>query len=333
MQAAGTPQPRRSGSRISKVFSPRRYGNQRVGAYHFREMLHIQSNESASTKTAKSGSLSPEALASYEDNGYLVVRGLFTSEEIAEIRETFMQQAKDGPVEGLSEIRRSKVDAPDGGYDATDPLSRYPRMMQPHRHADKPVGPVALKYMLHQKLHRVLATLLADEPLAVQSMFYFKPAGARGQDLHQDNFYLRVKPGTCLAAWVSIDASDEENGGMMCVPGTNRLSIQCPEKADPAKYFTTEHVEPPPGKKPELMPLQPGDVLFFNGSVIHGSYPNTSKDRFRRAFICHYVPKGTAEMSHWYSGPRDFDGQEYAIAANEEGGPCGTLQASQQVPH
>ena len=42
-----------------------------------------------------------------------------------------------------------------------------------------------------------------EEPLAAQSMFYFKPPGARGQALHQDNFYLRVKPGTCVAAWIA----------------------------------------------------------------------------------------------------------------------------------
>jgi hypothetical protein len=32
-------------------------------------------------------------------------------------------------------------------------------------------------------------------------MIYFKAAGARGQALHQDQYYLRVNPGTCCAAW------------------------------------------------------------------------------------------------------------------------------------
>jgi ectoine hydroxylase-related dioxygenase (phytanoyl-CoA dioxygenase family) len=29
-------------------------------------------------------------------------------------------------------------------------------------------------------------------------------------------------------------------------------------------------------------------VLFFGGFTIHGSYPNRTPDRFRRAFIVHY---------------------------------------------
>ena len=64
-------------------------------------------------------------------------------------------------------------------------------------------------------------------------------------------------------------------------------------------------------------------MLFFNGSVIHGSTPNSSKDRFRRSFICHYVPQSTAEMSHFYTA-YSFDGVKQNIRPNQDGGPCGT---------
>src|SRR5581483_1096451 len=110
----------------------------------------------------------------------------------------------------------------------------------------------------------------------------FKPPGARGQDLHQDNFYLRVRPGTCMAAWTAIDDADAGNGGMVVVPSSGDLSVQCPEKSDPTIFFTNEHVPVPAGLKETSLTLRAGDVLFFNGSVIHGSYPNKSRDRFRR---------------------------------------------------
>ena len=92
--------------------------------------------------------LSEGELARFRRDGFVVVRALFGSEEIVEIRETFMAMNRDGPVEGLSEIRRKKVDGEVGGYDSGDPLAFYPRMMHPHRHADKPVGPVAMRYMI-----------------------------------------------------------------------------------------------------------------------------------------------------------------------------------------
>lgn len=269
----------------------------------------------------------------FNRDGFAVARGLFSPEEIAHIRDTFMEMAKHGPVEGLSEIQRGRVDGGVGGYDPSDPLAFYPRMMHPHRHLDKPVGPLARRYMLDPRLKPILAACMEDEPVAVQSMFYFKPPGARGQDLHQDNFYLCVKPGTCCAAWIAIDDADEENGGMMCVPNTHDYAIQCPEKADPTRFFTTEHVEPPPGLEPQIIRLKAGDVLFFNGNVIHGSHPNTSRDRFRRSLICHYVPLSTQEMSHWYKDPLKFDGTLVQYKANEDGGPCGTPQDQVKGPH
>ncbi len=276
--------------------------------------------------------LSEGELARFRRDGFVVVRALFGSEEIVEIRETFMAMNRHGPVEGLSEIRRKKVDGEVRRYDSGDPLAFYPRMMHPHRHTDKPVGPVAMKYLTHPRLRPLLFALFGEEPFACQSMFYFKPPGARGQALHQDNFYLRVKPGTCLAAWIAIDDADEENGGMMCVPNTSRLEIACPEKADPALFFSTEHVEPPQGLKPEHVRMTAGDVLFFNGSVIHGSTPNASRDRFRRSLICHYVPASTKEMSDYYEA-YDFSGHRQPIATNDDGGPCGTPQDLPTGPH
>ena len=269
-------------------------------------------------------SLAAEQKAQFTRDGFLAVRGLFGADEIAEIRRTFMEVAEDGPVPGLSDLPR--------GGTANDPLSRFPRMMHPHKHLDKAVGRLAMRHMLDPRLRPILAELFGEEPFAVQSMFYFKPPGARGQDLHQDNFYLRVKPGTCMAAWIAVDAADAGNGGMMCVPQTATLDITCPEQADPALFFTTEHVEPPAGLEPEMMVLKAGDVLFFNGSVIHGSTPNTSADRFRRSLIFHYVPASTREISHWYEA-MSFEGAAQDIAVNMDGGPCGTTQAIPDGPH
>lgn len=273
--------------------------------------------------------LSDAQCTQFDRDGFLAVRGLFSADEVEEIRSTFMETAKDGPVPGLSDVPKARQGAPAA---SSDPLALYPRMMHPHKHADKPVGPLAMRYMRDARLRPILAELFGEEPFACQSMFYFKPPGARGQDLHQDNFYLRVKPGTCMAAWLAIDDADEGNGGMMCVPQTAALDIACPEKADPSISFTTDHVEPPSGLAPQMMRLKAGDVLFFNGSVIHGSTPNTSSHRFRRSLIFHYIPASTVEMSHWYEA-LSFDGVKQEIAVNMDGGPCGTTQESPAGPH
>jgi hypothetical protein len=278
-------------------------------------------------------SLSAYQVARFRRDGFLPVRQVFSPHEIAEIRDTFMDMARNGPVEGLSE---GKGDLNRGGssqYAPSDPLSFYPRMMHPHVHPDKPVGPLSMRYMLHPKLEGILAALLAEEPLAVQSMFYFKPPQSRGQAFHQDNFYLRVKPGTCVAAWVAVDDADEENGSIQCVSNTQNHPIQCPEQSNLAESFTTERVTPPKGSRVEVISMKAGDVLLFNGNVIHGSGPNRSKTRFRRSLIFHYVPQSTTMMSEWYKTPYRFNGELLSIAPATGGGPCGTVDDAPRAPH
>ena len=264
--------------------------------------------------------LTTEALADFRRDGYFVLRGFYTPDEIAAIRDAFMTEAGNGPVEGLSEMKHG-----DQTYDRADPLAFYPRMIMPHMHPDKTVGKIAKSYLLDSRLHDILTEMFDDEPLAAQSMFYFKPAGARGQALHQDNLYLRVKPGTCIAAWLAVDDADAENGGMVVVPGSSDLDITCPEKSDSALFFTSDLVKVPEGLHEEAVTLKAGDVLFFNGSVIHGSYPNSSTDRFRRSLIAHYIPKGSVEVSRFYD-TLTFDGEKMPIAEATGGGPCGTPQ-------
>jgi ectoine hydroxylase-related dioxygenase (phytanoyl-CoA dioxygenase family) len=256
--------------------------------------------------------LTDEQKAEFERNGYLVVR-LFDTDEITALREHFMLIHAAGPVPGFFQ--------PATKEETSDILKQYPRIMHPHRFDE-----TSMKYMLDLRLRAVLRDLLGEEPLAAQSMFYFKPPGARGQAPHQDNFYLKVSPGTCMAAWVAVDDADPANGGMSVVPGSHKLEILCPRTADLKKSFTTEEVDIP--EKLNVVPtfLKAGDVLFFNGSLIHGSTPNESSDRFRRAFICHYVGESITAMSNHYYPLHTFDGETLTRDAATGGGPCGTEQ-------
>ncbi|MDQ3398336.1 MAG: phytanoyl-CoA dioxygenase family protein [Deinococcota bacterium] len=272
-----------------------------------------------------SRTLSKQQTHQYHQDGFFVARGLLGHDEVVRIRDTFMEQAAQGPVVGLNEVGRIT--------DHHDPLYLYPRMMHPHRYPDKPVGQLAMTYLLEPRIGAILRDLLDDEPIAAQTMFYFKPPGARGQDLHQDNFFLRVTPGSCMAAWIAVDDADSENGGMVVVPGSHRLDIVCPEQADSSQSFTKEHVEPPAGMRQEPVDLKAGDVLFFNGSVIHGSYPNTSEDRFRRAFISHYVPRSCHEVANGYHPLYDFNGNVVSKEVSSGGGVCGEVQAVAKEPH
>ncbi|MET9390495.1 phytanoyl-CoA dioxygenase family protein [Streptomyces sp. NPDC006624] len=267
--------------------------------------------------------LDPVGLLRYRDgfkeDGFTVVRGLFEADEIERLCEEFAALRAGGPVPGHFEPRAA--DTP-----GADPLHVWPRVMQPHR-----ISEPARRMLLDARLRTVLEVLLGEEVLAAQSMFYFKPPGARGQALHQDNFYLRVEPGTCVAAWVACDVIDRANGGLEVVPGTHRMDLFCPELADPEVSFAREYVPPPPGLVPVPVDMRPGDVLFFNGSLVHGSQPNGTDDRFRRSFIGHYVGRSAERIGAFYP-TLTMSGARVVLPESEGAGPCGT-EFAPQGPH
>jgi phytanoyl-CoA hydroxylase len=254
-------------------------------------------------------SMSVSFKTAFDRDGYVVVPGLFGSDEVDRLREHYM-----------SLRRRPRYDNDFVGVesDARDPLRRYPRMAQMHRWDG-----TSLRWLLDARLRERLAALLGSDPYAVQTMVYFKPAGSRGQALHQDNFYLRAQPGTCIAAWMALDPADEANGCMLVAPGSHRWPILCTEKADTTLSFTDVTVPVPPGQRVTPVPMDPGDVLFFNGSLVHGSGPNTTTDRFRRALIGHYIEGDAQQVATYYHPALRMDGTPLRLQVSEGGGACG----------
>jgi phytanoyl-CoA hydroxylase len=249
----------------------------------------------------------------YHRDGVVQVEGVLAPDEIATIRETYMEQV---------ERDRSAVAAGDE-VGADDILARFPRFMQPHRRPDLPIGQLARRYLSDPRIVDVL-TELVGPVWGAQSMFYFKPPTARGQAMHQDNYFLRAHPETCVAAWIAIDDCDAENGALAVVPGSHAMEVVCPEEADAEESFTTGLVRPPEGMEAVQTVMTAGDVLFFHGSVVHGSLPNTSADRFRRSLILHFVPKASQEVSRYYLPLIDpLTGEEATIDEATGGGPCG----------
>jgi phytanoyl-CoA hydroxylase len=244
----------------------------------------------------------------FETEGYFIARGLFSQDEIEAYKahyEAFRQKELFGENSIANEVQN-------------DPLKSYPRQMQMHRHDQK-----SLDFLCDPRINHQIQKITGFEPFAVQTMFYFKPAGARGQALHQDNFYLKASPSTCIAAWLAVDDCDEENGCLMVVPGSQNLPVMCLGKSDTTKSFTDVEVPVPDGMEVRPAIMKAGDVMFFNGQVIHGSNPNTSEDRFRRSLIAHYVIGDCDSVSKWYFPVFKMNQTQVEFKLNEEGGKCG----------
>ncbi len=252
-----------------------------------------------------------ELLDQFNTEGYVVIPSLFSQDEVETIKAHFMELNKQG--HGFRGDDSSLL-----GDD--DPLKAFPRIVHPHR-----VDELSLNWLLDDRLRESTTALLGKEPYAAQTMFYFKPPSARGQALHQDQRPLAVHPGVCLAAWMAVDECDEENGCLQIVPRTQNLPELCMIDADITQSFSGKTVPIPEGTSPMPIIMKPGDVLFFNGQVIHGSFPNTSKDRYRRSLIAHYVVGDAEKVAEFYHPLLTFDGDEVFLESSETGGPCGVF--------
>lgn len=253
--------------------------------------------------------ITQEHVQAYQKQGFVIIRGLFSADEVAEYTQHYMDLRQAGTYPGDS-----------AGIDigSDDPLKKYPRMIHMHRWDE-----ISLKWMIDERLNMAMSALLGSEPFAVQTMLYFKPAGARGQALHQDQSYLQVQPGTCMAAWLALDDCDEENGCLQMVPGSHEWPLLCLADADTSQSFTEVTVDLPDGSEPAPLLMKAGDVAFFNGQVVHGSFPNTTTDRFRRALIGHYIVGEAEKVFKFYHPALKMDGSEVDLGVSEKGDMCG----------
>ncbi|MEZ4676476.1 MAG: phytanoyl-CoA dioxygenase family protein [Caldilineaceae bacterium] len=256
--------------------------------------------------------------ACYQRDGYIVVPNLFSSAEIADLTAHYMAMRATGPLPG---------DFAGVNASSSDPLKAYPRMIHMHRWDER-----SFQWLIDERLSHIMTALLGAEPYAVQTMLYFKPAGARGQALHQDQYYLQVQPGTCMAAWLALDPCDEENGCMRVVPGSHTLPLLCTEQADITQSFTDTTVPVPASLQDVPVIMNAGDVLFFNGQLIHGSYPNMSQNRFRRSLIGHYIVGEAEKVSEFFHPVLRMDGSEVELGVSERGGSCGVWVEQDGTP-
>lgn len=124
---------------------------------------------------------------------------------------------------------------------------------------------------------------------------------------------------------------------MVFAPNTATLPMICQVAMAPGvdseQWGNVETPRPPGSGEVIHARMKRGDVLFFNGNVIHGSFRNKSESRFRRALIGHYVAAEAKQVAKYYfpvfrmDGSRlgEGDGEE-ELAESAPGGPCGVYE-------
>ena len=271
----------------------------------------------------------------FRQQGFLVVRNLVSPEEIAELKqhtEDLMQGLL--PEQQLESAKAFGLSAPPPHLPPHEKAQHYLRIHMLHR-----VLGLHERYLLHPRVLDVLECLIGPDVLALQTMLFLKPPGKPGQGWHQDTFYIPTHPDTLCGAWIAIDDCDELNGAMWMAAGSGAepiypsadghfhgnknlseiLHVNGVSDVDDSKNDLAKIAD----RYPQLLvPAKAGDVVFFNGHVLHRSKQNYSTDRFRRSFVSHYC--NARSFTQWGSDERPARPGEYPPVDPVNGGTNGS---------
>ena len=273
----------------------------------------------------------------FRQEGYLIVRGLVPTQDVAELDQHTkdLMQGKLPEQQAMEEFDPSgqtSTDKQRGETNTVRHLFRPPEHYTPEQKAAFFLRihmlhrEIALheRYLLHPRVLDVLEAINGPDVAALQSMLFLKPPGKVGQGWHQDSYYIPTHPDTLCGAWLAIDDADEYNGAMWMAKGSNSEPIYppCPSSSDGVlRYGFGERLiedlthitgaSQPDDESNALSPIadkydqvlagvKKGDVIFFNGHILHRSKDNVTRDRYRRAFVGHYY--NARSVTQWGGG-------------------------------
>ncbi|MFE0557669.1 phytanoyl-CoA dioxygenase family protein [Paenibacillus sp. NPDC058910] len=210
----------------------------------------------------------------YKDNGYLLVRGVYNQQEVADMR-----AAVDGIIQRAARAKSDQNHAWQGDFLPPEQLKKLvlKGFHDVHYH-----DAAFMRAAIHPRMTEVLNGIIGPNVQLHHSKMLVKPpANGAAFPMHQDYPYFPHRDHTMLAASVHLDDADMKNGCLCVVPGSHKQGVLPHIGA----YYLNHKEYPLSSGTP--CPAKAGDVLFFNYLTIHGSDVNRS-DLTRRNILFQY---------------------------------------------
>lgn len=203
--------------------------------------------------------------ATYRDTGFLNLPGLIPAAEIAVIAAAIDELPRRHAA--LLDERNARFEFANGQVWKWDPVTDLCPEIDALAHDRRILDIVAALYD-------------GREPLLFKDKLILKPAGTRGNGLHQDWTWWQGFPKTLLTVTISIDAGTRENGCTEIYPGLHtRGLLHAPGEL---AFLPDEAVA---GREPQYFESFPGDVAIFHCFTPHRAGENRSAKPRRQLFL------------------------------------------------
>jgi len=215
--------------------------------------------------------LSELQIKEFHERGFIVLRGFFDADTVSRLSSWLDELSRKAPAEG-SEAK----------YYEKSPISNEDLLVR----AEYLLGehnPEETRLLLNETTLSCLEDLLGEPAVLFKEKANYKLPGCRPDKLHQDqaagwNTYADF----FITMAIVIDENRKENAA---------ISFMCSGNYD--KSLMTEEWKPltmddPPYQPADeymLLEAQPGDVVFFDSYVPHGSPANTSDSQRRNLYL------------------------------------------------
>jgi phytanoyl-CoA hydroxylase len=255
-----------------------------------------------------------EHMAQFREQGYLLVRDLFTADEVAAALAELevMVLADDPQCEGVwfegsirdavpGRLPEGKAHEVSGDIEnlalgqtgTTMPAlppevrARYVRKFNQFAEHHLP-----LRAMLEKpELVRLVETLIGEPAAVLQEMAMVKPPKGREKPWHQDHAYFNYPLDTkIIGTWISLGEATPENGCMHVLAGAHLDGAKVHWRRRDWQICDEDAV----ARTQTAVPARAGDVLFFDSKLPHGTPINRS-DTYRWALQYHFIAASAVE--------------------------------------
>ncbi len=241
----------------------------------------VSRETAAASEQAMAAAVSDNLSQRFEQNGFAVLDGLTTADDIARLRSLL-----DPLFDNFSSLGPRAVDL-------AGPLVPGQAPKSPEINEAAVIEPRLRETLTYQRCRDVARHLLGV-PVGYQfdHAIYKPPSNKAATAWHQDEAYNKEPiPLRSIHFWIPLQAATEQNGCMWFIPGSHLTGLRKHGFATRRGNGGTLAVEPFDSSNAVACPLAIGGVTIHHPLTLHYTGANESEG-FRRAWILHFGAYG-----------------------------------------
>jgi ectoine hydroxylase-related dioxygenase (phytanoyl-CoA dioxygenase family) len=244
-------------------------------------------------------------LRRWEEDGFVILRGLFSDDRV---------RSTNAFVDRLWKDRRALSSALTVDVQIESSAQRRLLLSEADdrdRHRPYKINDLYLEFsnirdlVLDKDLCEVLEHLLSGTPMVCNTLNF--EYGSQQAD-HIDTLYMPSrKAGGMVASWIALDRVGKNNGPLRYWPGSHRIppyyfshgktNAIAEEMSEFNSYVQREVKQR--DLKPITLEAEPGDVMIWHSQLLHGGCSIKDHAQTRRSLVTHYFRRQDYRHHFW----------------------------------